>query len=101
MHRMYRTRSTGTCIVTTNVTPFKLLSNQIDLTHPPSLSRQGGINHLTNARMHALCEIQTVVPLSLKSASYHPQNRFNLFHSLSPCLTITILYLDIFISASK
>lgn len=41
------------------------------------------------------------LPLSLKSASYHPQNRFNLFHSLSPCLTITILYLDIFVSVSK
>lgn len=34
-------------------------------------------------------------PLSLSSASNQPQKRFFWFHSLSPCLTITILYLDI------
>lgn len=33
-------------------------------------------------------------PLSERPASYHPQNRFSWFHSLSPWRTITILYLD-------
>jgi hypothetical protein len=39
--------------------------------------------------------VQNYKPLGLNEASYHPQNKFFWFHSLSPCLTITTLYLAI------
>ena len=44
--------------------------------------------------------IASLVPVSAKSASNQPQNRFSLFHALSPWRTMTIVYVAI-VKSSK
>ncbi|KAE9527030.1 hypothetical protein AGLY_013678, partial [Aphis glycines] len=50
---------------------------------------------LSSIQMCGLGQICNCLVSMLYQPSYHPQNKFFWFHSLSPCLTITTLYLAI------